>query len=294
MALPVTMYRWDDPGAPQLSQTQGSAVDVIKKCLIDGYGTKEPAGWVIEEISSDNKNMIFSPKSRAWMYLIYDDGRNSYWGNRGAMVGAIDAYNSIEEPISSLNYSDWTSRPRNDPSYYNQVIDKIASKWVILADEESFYLLLNDIGSAGVSAGCFFGKLDGNGHDLAYSVIANYGYYNDYDTCQLFSSYTSHKSILQSTSAYPILVDVNTGTLGSIGEAGPVNGTVASVINIEPSGISLDGVWSPIYFKNKLLKISAFLPRAEMALSPPHTKPEQFEVIDDYLYFNHVRFYLGE
>ncbi|PKM17407.1 MAG: hypothetical protein CVV11_19810 [Gammaproteobacteria bacterium HGW-Gammaproteobacteria-15] len=46
MAQAVTVYRWDDPGAPQLVDGKISTFfDVIQKCLVDGYGSKAPLGW---------------------------------------------------------------------------------------------------------------------------------------------------------------------------------------------------------------------------------------------------------
>ncbi|NNG44969.1 hypothetical protein HJP15_18945 [Pseudoalteromonas sp. NEC-BIFX-2020_002] len=49
MALPVTMYRWDDPGAPQITEGRPSEfINVFKKCLVEGYGDKQPLGWQIQ------------------------------------------------------------------------------------------------------------------------------------------------------------------------------------------------------------------------------------------------------
>lgn len=48
MPQAVTVYRWDDPGAPQTTdRTQISLMNVLRKCLVDGYGNKEPLGWSI-------------------------------------------------------------------------------------------------------------------------------------------------------------------------------------------------------------------------------------------------------
>lgn len=293
MAQALTVYRWDDLGAPQLTQTHGSAVDVLKKCLIDGYGAKSAAGWVLEDISADNNNMIFSPASRSWMYLVYDDGRNTFWGDRAAMLGAIDAYNSIEEPVSSLKYSSWTEKPSDDSSYYNQIIDKKSTVWVILANNESCYLLLDNIGDNSSGAACFIGKLESNGHNLAYTAIGQWGQYKDYDVCQLFSSYRGHKAYLEKETSFPILVDINTGSLDSISDAGMINPINNDAIFKTSSSFSLEGVWLPLTVYNSSKKLSALFPYVEVPLSSPEVWPARFEVVGDYLYFNRVRFYLG-
>jgi len=54
MALPVTMYRSTDAGAPVIISGKPSEyLTVLKKCLVDGYGEKLAAGWsVVDEVSA--------------------------------------------------------------------------------------------------------------------------------------------------------------------------------------------------------------------------------------------------
>lgn len=48
MGLPVTVYRYTDPGAPQLVTSSASEwITILKKCLVDGYGSKAPLGWTV-------------------------------------------------------------------------------------------------------------------------------------------------------------------------------------------------------------------------------------------------------
>lgn len=48
MSLPVMEYRWDDAGAPQLTNGKPSEIiAILKKCLDEGYGTKAGAGWSV-------------------------------------------------------------------------------------------------------------------------------------------------------------------------------------------------------------------------------------------------------
>ena len=46
--VPVTVYRSTDEGAPQLSAAPGSLKTVLKACLTNGYGTKQPLGWEMQ------------------------------------------------------------------------------------------------------------------------------------------------------------------------------------------------------------------------------------------------------
>lgn len=53
MTQAVTVYRWDDPGAPQLENTKPNNVfNLFKKCLVEGYGDKEAAGWSLVKESA--------------------------------------------------------------------------------------------------------------------------------------------------------------------------------------------------------------------------------------------------
>jgi hypothetical protein len=49
MGLPVTVYRWDDVGAPQLATAPlpSDVLAILKACLVDGYGAKQPLGWSV-------------------------------------------------------------------------------------------------------------------------------------------------------------------------------------------------------------------------------------------------------
>ncbi|MBS0043347.1 hypothetical protein KFE26_13710 [Shewanella sp. M16] len=49
MGLPVTVYRYTDPGAPQLvNATPSEWINILKKVLVEGYGNKAPLGWTLE------------------------------------------------------------------------------------------------------------------------------------------------------------------------------------------------------------------------------------------------------
>lgn len=51
---PVTLFSSEDQGAPQLAPTAGSLKTILKACLVEGYGSKQPLGWeMLQETATD-------------------------------------------------------------------------------------------------------------------------------------------------------------------------------------------------------------------------------------------------
>ncbi|WP_027671306.1 hypothetical protein [Rheinheimera baltica] len=60
MTQPVTVYRWDDPGAPQIGNGRASdIIDIWQKCLVDGYGTQLPLGWTRPFYDAVNQRAVY-------------------------------------------------------------------------------------------------------------------------------------------------------------------------------------------------------------------------------------------
>uniref|UniRef100_UPI0040475EDA hypothetical protein n=1 Tax=Shewanella baltica TaxID=62322 RepID=UPI0040475EDA len=60
MGLPVTVYRYTDAGAPQLVTASASDwINILKKCLVEGYGSKAPLGWTIAFEDAANFKIAF-------------------------------------------------------------------------------------------------------------------------------------------------------------------------------------------------------------------------------------------
>ncbi|AUS02268.1 hypothetical protein NVP2096O_33 [Vibrio phage 2.096.O._10N.286.48.B5] len=60
MGLPVTVYRHTDVGAPVVQPTKPSDwLTIIKACLVDGYGDKDPLGWSLDFVDDINSKMVF-------------------------------------------------------------------------------------------------------------------------------------------------------------------------------------------------------------------------------------------
>ena len=132
MALPVTMYRWDDVGAPQI--TTGSPteyINVFVKCLVEGYGTKESVGWQVLENQADSpflalKNNIQAGGSGG-NFIILSPNDSNY--TRMTVTSALE-YND------KSNYSK-VGRINTFSSYSSG--ENLMKNWIIFATPHGFY-----------------------------------------------------------------------------------------------------------------------------------------------------------
>lgn len=133
MARPVKIYRWDDVGAPQRSPSNASEiVNILKKCLVDGYDAKAPLGWTLEYEDAPNAVAVF---------------RNSPINGSGG-VFRITPYNTPSAAyIITQSAQAATGAGISDlfnPGYRNSIpTDANFTRWILVGDDVSFYLILH-------------------------------------------------------------------------------------------------------------------------------------------------------
>jgi hypothetical protein len=64
-----TIYRSTDSGAPVLSGSLGALVGVLDACLVNGYGSKSPAGWSIAFTDTDKR--VYRPPAGTPRHYFY-------------------------------------------------------------------------------------------------------------------------------------------------------------------------------------------------------------------------------
>ncbi len=136
MALPVTVYRWDDAGAPQMASPSKASqlFEVLKKCLVEGYGDKPSLGWTLPFSSADGLELIF---------------KNSYLDGSGSFVkfwttGGVDSDNGYvyfcgTPMITSINEDILAITNRG----FQHSIHTKFLKWILIGTSAGFYLLTN-------------------------------------------------------------------------------------------------------------------------------------------------------
>ena len=98
--MPVNVYSILDPGAPIVGGLDGSLPNLLKACLVDGYGSKAPAGWTLEYEDPATYTMVFRQGGGNRRYLRVQHDTQNYPNVRGfkTMVDTVEANGSAPFP----------------------------------------------------------------------------------------------------------------------------------------------------------------------------------------------------
>lgn len=128
MPQAVTVYRWDDPGAPQIGSGNlwPGILNILKKCLVEGYGTKTAAGWTVEYEDVPGNKCVFrnDPIQGSGGYVQFQRQADQIVYLKSALhMTAIDNYVN-DGYFSSINMS----------TAFNN------GKWLLFATPTAFYI----------------------------------------------------------------------------------------------------------------------------------------------------------
>lgn len=134
MGLPVTVYRWDDAGAPQLSmQKPSEIINILQKCLVDGYGSKAPLGWTKEFEDTANSKVAF---------------RNSPVEGSGGYF-QIWSHDSSDNPNTLMRLVGASSMSGLDLFFQKGYISAIhawystVNRWALIGTGRAFYFIVS-------------------------------------------------------------------------------------------------------------------------------------------------------
>jgi len=153
--MAVRLYSSDDVGAPVLgTSNDGSLMNILRACLVDGYGTRTPVGWAMPFVDAGLKKIVLKPVTSG-VYLRVDDSLHYQY----AYVKGFETMSDIDTGTREF--------PRvQDMTYPNLAVSKRYStgvdyeNWYVIADDEWFYFVtVNNTSTSGIG-GFFFGKID--------------------------------------------------------------------------------------------------------------------------------------
>ncbi|MDT3281683.1 hypothetical protein [Shewanella scandinavica] len=160
MGLPVTVYRWDDAGAPQLSSnpTPSEIIAVLKACLVTGYGAKAGLGWSVAFEDAGTNKIAFRNST-----IEGSGGFVQYWSPGGVNTGGGVLYLRAASSMSAL---DNFTHPSYQFTHYSSLYH---SQWVIIGTSAGAYIIpryelktTNYLSSSEYEIQYFVGDIDSN------------------------------------------------------------------------------------------------------------------------------------
>lgn len=144
-----TIYRSDDPGAPVISDSRDGLYQILKACLIDGYGSKAAAGWsvVYDAWVSDGVFSLTNALQTGVLGLKWLDNV-SYGPGFFVCEGMIDAVTPVnarsgKNALSSLD--DLTDVAGWQRATFSANVGSIHTQWVVIAnDNTALFFMGND------------------------------------------------------------------------------------------------------------------------------------------------------
>lgn len=156
-----TIYKSTDASAPVLNGTSGALVAVINACLVDGYGSKSPAGWT--KTTGASKAAYQQGAGSVGHYMrVQDDGP----GGASYCEARITGYESMSDVDTGTNPYPTAAQGAGGVAMFvarkSVSADSTPRPWIIAADSRTFYLWMQtgDTGwnPAGTYTAFFFGE----------------------------------------------------------------------------------------------------------------------------------------
>ncbi len=167
------LYSWDDAGALVLDSVTGSGslLNILRACLVDGYGTRTDAGWTMPFSDLINNVGCFKPGNGDNVHLRIDDDYTYRYALVRGYAGMTDhstgsgewpTNDQIEKVDAKLSVG---KRLKNTAGY---------ERWHVIATEGWFYYWSPDM-LRSTPSGFFFGKMEtfNPNHVNNYLLTAN-------------------------------------------------------------------------------------------------------------------------
>lgn len=253
MGLPVTVYRSTDDGAPQLVYARPSEIiNVLKKCLVEGYGTKLALGWTLEFEDAGTRKVAFrnSTIDGSGGYAIFGSNTGGDANNTAFFANAAKEMLDINQLVNASGKRVYSTSSALNSNANNP------SNWTVIGTSRSFWLFIHvrqlnssyDLNSSLqiYQMNIFIGDLDCliPNDDGAFTLVSGVGTYGD-------SSSVSYADMIGGSnlwycSLYP--TDASSSNKASYVSVFPFN-TTSTTYNGSVSDTGQAHLLSPIIFK---------------------------------------------
>ncbi|WP_281645565.1 hypothetical protein [Parendozoicomonas sp. Alg238-R29] len=141
----VTVYRSDDPSAPNLVGIPVSEVPyrLLKACLVDGYPGKPGAGWTMHFVSDDLKKCAVRNETQTG-YARFDASVKPQ--GYPVRVDIFETMTDIESGSNQWSYKESSGSGAliNALYFANSNFNSSSFRWWVVASERSCYIFLAD------------------------------------------------------------------------------------------------------------------------------------------------------
>jgi len=227
-----TQYDSTDASAPTLSGTVGTLITVLDAVLVNGYGSKSPAGWT-KPYSGTNKAAYRAGAGLLHYSRIQDDGPGVHGGREARLTNYI-------------TMSDVDTGTGQNPTNYNAAgygyatirksasADSTTRTWRVFADNRTVYIFIQtgDVASRwhGFSFGEFYSNIT---YDSARTYVV--GNIQEAGTTGDYNGLALHHKINQTSNCFSFC-------RGYTGVGAPVLGGMSGDRSVSPSsGLHLEG-----------------------------------------------------
>lgn len=137
MGAPI-VYRFDDDGAPALTSADNTKfINLLKACLVDGYGGKPGAGWTMPYISDNGDKAAFRNNPAAgtgfYMQVSYPNADNHL-----PCIRAYESMSSVDDGVNPFYADTDNLKGIAISGGRNQTI---ARPWLLVADDRLFWFV---------------------------------------------------------------------------------------------------------------------------------------------------------
>lgn len=154
--MAVTLYASTDASAPTLTGQADSLNNVLKACLVDGYGSKAAAGWTSPYYDSSSKTRVFLTAGSPSAYLQVQDNGPTAGGMREARIFGYETMSAYN--VGTGLFPTAVQRANGFCVRKSASADATARAWWLLADDKRFYFfpITGDVANSCSMA--FFGQ----------------------------------------------------------------------------------------------------------------------------------------
>lgn len=145
MSLTPILYMSTDTSAPALTGQVGSLATLLQAVLVDGYGSKAPAGWSCPFTATNKRVLRNSPITGTGMHLRIDD--TSTVGGTNARYALTRVYETMSDIDTGTGPSPTVAQSATGRLFLKSLtLNSTSRAWMILATEKWFYLMV-DVGN---------------------------------------------------------------------------------------------------------------------------------------------------